>query len=155
MVQFLRSNSVTRHVNFKRTKIGKKCQNRKKTKMQHFKSFSKIVYRVFWVLKCHKLLGHPVPLQPFQSKGEKAFLTSFWQKKKATTVLSPTWEIRLKKMMKMACQIVLHSVAKKWKKKWENISKIGVFLFLTSSDLGGHRVHTFIWIFPPKIAVTL
>ena len=99
--------------------------------------------------------GHPVPLQPFQSKGEKAFLTSFWQKKKATTVLSPTWEIRLKKMMKMACQIVLHSVAKKWKNKWENISKIGVFLFLTSSDLGGHRVHTFIWIFPPKIAVTL
>ena len=107
--------------------------------MQHFKSFSKIVYRVFWVLKCHKLLGHPVPLQPFQSKGEKAFLTSFWQKKKATTVLSPTWEIRLKKMMKMACQIVLHSVANKGNsimtKKWENISKIAIFLLLASSGL--------------------
>ena len=125
MVQFLRSNSVTRH--FKRTKIGKKCQNRKK--MQHFNSFSKIVYRVFWVLKCHKLLGHPVPLQPFQSKGEKAFLTSFWQKKKATTVLSPTWEIRLKKMMKMACQIVLHSVAKKWKKNEKILVKLEFFCF--------------------------
>ena len=38
----LRSNSVTRHVTFKRTKIGGKCQNQK-LKMRHFESFSNIV----------------------------------------------------------------------------------------------------------------
>ena len=38
----LRSNSVTRHVNFKQTKIGGKCQNWK-TQMRHFGWFSNTV----------------------------------------------------------------------------------------------------------------
>ena len=48
--QSLRSNSVSRQVNFERTKIGKKCQN-SKSKMSHFFQNVCIVSQVYIYLK--------------------------------------------------------------------------------------------------------
>ena len=47
------SNSVTRQINFNRTKISGKCQN-SKTQMRHFGWFSHTVYTITNLFRCHK-----------------------------------------------------------------------------------------------------